>query len=79
MAPKYNIGQKVIISPNDMQGMSPRDCTIDVYVGQIGNITDYYWISPRDGERFYIYTVKIESGQKDIVLYEDEIEPCTFI
>jgi len=74
MAAKYEIGQKVIIRPVNNQNLEPRDCTIEPYAGQIGEVTDYYWISPRAGEAFYIYTVRVGTGYKEIALHEDEIE-----
>lgn len=74
MAPVYDIGQKVIIKPVNSQFLSPRDSTIEPYVGQIGEVADYYWISPPAGEVFYIYTVRVGAGDKEIVLHEDEIE-----
>jgi len=74
MAPKYEIGQQVIIRPVKNQTVSPRDSDIEPYAGQIGTITDYYSISRRGAEAFYIYTVKIESDGKEVVLHEDELE-----
>ena len=74
MAPKYGIGQKIIIRPVKNQALGPRDCTIEPYAGQIGEVTDYYGISPRAGEAFYIYTVRVGMGYKEIALHEDEIE-----
>ena len=75
MAPKYEIGQKVIIRPVSDQPLSLRESDIESYAGQIGEITDYYWISPRTGQFFYIYTVRIGADYKDVVLHEDELEP----
>lgn len=75
MAPKYSIGQKVNIKPAGGEpGASPGDCAIDAYAGQIGEVINYYWISPREGEVFYIYTVRVGTGFKEIALHEDEIE-----
>ena len=75
MAPKYLIGQKVKIKPADSEhDTSPRDCAIDAYAGQIGEIINYYWISPRVGEVLYIYMVRVGTGYKEIALHEDEIE-----
>ena len=74
MAPKYMKGQKVTIVPAKNQPLSPRDSDIDPYIGQSGEVTDYYWISTGSGEAFYIYTVQMEAGHKDIVLHEDEIQ-----
>ena len=74
MAPKYEIGQKVIITPVKNQHLSPRDSDIGAYAGRSGQVTDYYWINTGSGEAFYIYTVQIEAGPEDIVLHEDELQ-----
>ncbi len=74
MAPKYDIGQKVIITPVKNQRLSPRDSGIGAYAGKSGQVTDYYWITTGRSEAFYIYTVQIEAVDKDIVLHEDEIQ-----
>ncbi len=77
MNPKCNVGQKVIIRPANNQADLPRDCTIASYAGQIGEVTRYYWLSPREGEVFYLYTVRVGTGYTEIVLYEDELEVYT--
>ncbi len=74
MGPKYEIGQKVTISLVNNQRLSPRDDNLESFTGQSGEITDYYWISPRGNEVFYIYTVRVGAGHKEIVLHEDELE-----
>ena len=74
MANKYAIGQRVTIKSVGSQHLSPRDCAIDGYAGQVGEIIDYYWISPRGGEVFYIYMIRVGTGYKEIALHEDEIE-----
>ena len=74
MSAKYDIGQKVIIAPVKDQ-VSPRDSDLEPYAGKTGMITNYYSINPSKGEVFYIYTVQIGDGNKEIVLYEDELEP----
>ena len=76
MAAKYSIGQQVRIKPAEGERTSPRDCAIDVYAGQIGKVTNYYWVSPRGNEVFYIYMVRIGTGYKEVTLHEDEIEAC---
>ncbi len=73
MNPKYNIGQRVVIRPIKEQILSARDCTIEPYVGQIGQVTQYYWISPRAGEVLFIYEIRVLADNKEIVLHEDEI------
>ncbi len=74
MDPKYNIGQKVILKPVNYQPQPPRDSTIEPYIGQVGNVVDYYWISPRTGEVFFVYKVRVGKGRAEIALHEDEIE-----
>ena len=77
MNPKCNVGQKVVIRQANNQPDSPRDCTIASYAGKIGEVTRYYWLSPREGEVFYLYTVRVGTGYDEITLYEDEIEVYT--
>lgn len=74
MPPVYGIGQKVVIKPVNSQSLSPRDSSIEPYVGQIGEVAAYYWITPPAGKVFCIYTVRVGAGDKEIVLHEDEIE-----
>jgi len=40
-----------------------------------GTITNYHWINPPAGEVFYLYSLRVGNSNKEIVLYEDEIEP----
>lgn len=75
VGPKYEIGHKVIIRPVSDQPSSQREGDIDTYSGQTGEIADYYWISPRAGNTFYIYTVRAGADNKELVLHEDELEP----
>ena len=74
MAPKYEVGQKVVIMPVNNQRVSPRGSTIEPYAGQTGRVTDYWWIDSNRGEVFYIYTVQVGVSDKEIVLHEDEIQ-----
>ena len=74
MSPKYEIGQKVIVRPVNEQPSAKRGGDIDTYAGQVGEVSNYYWISPRTGQVFYIYTVRVGVDFKEVVLYEDEIE-----
>ena len=77
MATKYVVGQKVILTPVGEKASSPRDSALEPYAGQVGKITNYYWISPGGGtEAFYIYTVQIGTGNKEVVLHEDEMKSC---
>jgi len=77
VAPKYKIGEKVIIKPVKNQTPSARDSDITQYAGQSGTVTNYYWIGPNRRQIFYIYTVQIGIGYREIVLHEDEIEADT--
>ncbi len=75
MAPKYMKGQKVTIVPAKNQPLSPRDSGIEPYIGQSGEVTDYYWMRPGTGETvFCIYKVRIGNSKKEIVVHEDEME-----
>ena len=75
MAPRYQIGQKVIINPVTVSNLSLRSSELEPYIGQIGEIMDYHWITQDRGANvFYIYTVSMEQGSKEIVLHEDELE-----
>jgi hypothetical protein len=75
MEPKYAIGQRVIIRPLSEPGPTHREADINRYAGQVGEVTDYYWISPPAGKLFYIYNVRVGAERKEIVVYEDEMEP----
>ncbi len=74
MPAEYEIGQKVAIKPAGGERLSARDSDVRRYAGQIGEITDYHWIEPPAGGVFYLYTVRIDPGDKEIVLYADELE-----
>ena len=78
MAPKYKMGQKVVITPLKNQYLSPRDSGLEPYAGQVGKVTDYHWIRPNTTNGvFYIYTVRIGTGHKEVVLHEDELAACS--
>ena len=74
MEPKYKIGQKVKVKQPKSNSSSSRDSEISQYANQSGVVTNYYSIRTNWSEVFFIYTVKIGSGNKDIVLHEDEIK-----
>jgi hypothetical protein len=76
MAAKYEVGQKVTITPVKDQRLSPRDSDLEPYAGRIGEVVHYYWISPTGGEVFYIYTVRMESDNQEVVVHEDELSAC---
>ena len=76
MDAKYIVGQKVIIRPVNEKISTLREDEMSRFAGQIGQISDYYWISPRTGHFFFIYNVHVGRKHKDLVVYEDELEPC---
>lgn len=78
MDAKYEIGQKVIVKPVKDQPLSQRENDVDNYAGQVGEVSDFYWISPRTGQVFYIYNVRMASNRKEVVVYEDELEACIY-
>jgi hypothetical protein len=74
--PRYAKGQKVIIKPVAEKGVTQREYNVDEYAGRVGEISNFYWISPRTGQIFFIYNVRVGKDRKEIVVYEDELEPC---
>ena len=74
MTAKYEKGCKVVITPVKSE-TSPRNTALELYVGKIGVVTNYYWIQPSGQEIFYLYAVRIEDEEKEVVLYEDELQP----
>jgi len=76
--PRFAKGQKVIIKPVNENGLTQRESSVNEYAGQVGEISNFYWISPRIEQIFYIYKVKVgkdKEAKKEIVVYEDELEP----
>ena len=73
--PRYIKGQKVIIKPVDEKGTTSREYAVNQYAGQVGEISNYYHISPGTGRIFFIYNVRVGKERKEIVVYEDELEP----
>ena len=72
---RYKKGQRVAIIPARDQTSSPRDTSMEPYIGQTGEIVNYYWIRPSTSTRtFYVYVVRIGTSRKEIVVHEDEIE-----
>jgi len=74
--PRYIKGQRVIIRPINEKGLTQRDYNVNEYAGQVGEIVNFYWISPRNGQVFFIYHVRVGKERKEVVVYEDELEPC---
>ena len=71
MPAEYSIGQEVMIKPVKEKGLSVREAALSPYAGTIGRVVDFHWMRPPTGKVFYLYTV--QTGDKEIVLYEDEI------
>jgi hypothetical protein len=77
--PRFAKGQKVIIKPVNENGLTQRESSVNEYAGQMGEISNFYWISPRSEQIFYIYKVKVgkeKEMKKEIVVYEDELQPA---
>ena len=74
--PRYSKGQKVIIKPVAEKGVTQREYNVNEYAGRVGEISNFYWISPRTGQIFFIYNVRVGKERKQIAVYEDELEPC---
>jgi hypothetical protein len=75
MNAKYEIGRRVIVKPVKSHQAS-RDAALDPYTGKIGVIANYYHIQPTGREVFYLYVVRIKDEEKELVLYEDELQPA---
>jgi len=75
MGPKFMIGQKVIIHPVSEKGLTQRDSDLATFSGQVGQVANFYSISPSDGQIFHMYKVRVGAEKKEIVVYEDEMEP----
>jgi hypothetical protein len=75
MGPKFAIGQKVIIHPVNEKGLTQRDNDVVTFAGQSGQVANFYSISPSAGQIFHMYKVRIGTEKKEIVVYEDEMEP----
>jgi hypothetical protein len=76
MGPKYVIGQKVVIHPVSEKGFTQRESDVTTYAGQVGQVSDFYSISPSAGQIFHMYKVRVGPQKKEIVVYEDEMEAC---
>jgi hypothetical protein len=74
MVPRYAKGQKVMVKLIRSKRLSPRDSALERYMGQIGEVVDYHWVSLEQGLRvFYLYTIRIGEDEKEVVLHEDEL------
>ena len=75
MPSKYQKGQLVTIKNATNEESSLRDSALEPFVGRVGRIADYYWVSLGMGkEVFYIYTIKMGNDHEEVVVHEDEIE-----
>ncbi|MFC1871967.1 hypothetical protein ACFLYF_06205 [Chloroflexota bacterium] len=74
MTAEYEKGLKVIIAPVKNQTLL-RDAAFEACIGKIGVITNYYSIQPNEREIFYMYTVRVDDEDKEVVLYGDEFQP----
>jgi hypothetical protein len=74
MGPKYAIGQRVLINPVSEKGLTQRENDLTKYAGQVGQVSNFYSISPSAGQIFHIYRVRVGPEKKEIVVYEDEME-----
>jgi len=76
MAPRFQIGQKVSISPSSVD-VTAREAELQSLAGFTGEIKDFYWLEMDRGVNlFYVYTVRVEQGNRELVLHEDELEPA---
>jgi hypothetical protein len=73
--PRFVKGQRVVIKPVNEKGVTKREYEVNVFAGEVGEITDYYYVSLREGQVFFIYNVVVGKQKKIIVVYEDELEP----
>jgi hypothetical protein len=73
--PRFGKGQRVVVKPVDEKGTTRREYSVNEFAGEVGEISDYYYISLRTGQVFFIYNVCVGKEKKVIVVYEDELEP----
>jgi hypothetical protein len=75
ISPRFVKGQKVVIKPVDEKGVTKREFDVNEFAGEVGEISNYYYINVRTGQVFFIYHVRVGKDKKEIVVYEDELEP----
>jgi hypothetical protein len=73
--PRFGKGQRVVVKPVDEKGTTRREYSVNEFAVEVGEISDYYYISLRTGQVFFIYNVCVGKEKKVIVVYEDELEP----
>ena len=59
--------------PVKSQGLYANESSLGTYAGLIATVSDYYLLR-KGTEAFYIYSMRIGDGQKEIILHEDELE-----
>lgn len=50
-----------------------RRYKLEPYVGQVGKVNNYYYMSTNKGEVFYIYTVKIGPNDELVAFHSNEL------
>jgi hypothetical protein len=74
--PRYIKGQKVLIKALGGDSTTQREASINEWAGKVGEVASFYYISPRTEQIFFIYKVVVgDKDKKEIVVYEDELEP----
>ncbi len=73
--PRFVKGQKVVIKPVNEKGASKREYDVNEFAGEIGEISNYYYINVGINQVFFLYNVKVGKEKKEITVYEDELEP----
>jgi hypothetical protein len=73
--PRFGKGQRVVIKPVDEKGVTKREYAVNEFAGEVGEISDFYYMNLRSGQVFFIYNVRVGKEKKEIVVYEDELEP----
>ncbi len=73
--PKFITGQRVVVHPAAGGSKTPRDAAIEPFAGKTATVQDYYYIySPDRRQIFYVYTVRLASGdERELVAHEDEL------
>jgi hypothetical protein len=73
--PRFGKGQRVVIKPVDEKGVTKREYDVNEFAGEVGEVSNYYYINLHTGQVFFIYNVRVGKEKKEIVVYEDELEP----
>jgi len=74
MGPKYRTGDRVIISPR-AEGPVGRGGELKPFAGQYGRVVEFYYLNMNSSaDTVFMYVVRLEKGNKRLVLHEDELE-----